>query len=188
MNASLLARFGLYLLFGIISSVFMVPAVAEEWKNGDIAIYYAPQNDLEAGDVALIGQARETIDLAAYELTSKPIINALAQAAERGVKIRIYLDRSKMRGFQNVPNHNWLGLAPLRQPGVEIKVKRRGALMHLNTYAVDGRILRTGSSSFEPSDMKRYDSDMVIVNSESQAQDFTRHFDELWIRSGNSRY
>ncbi len=164
------------------------PAFAEDWNRGDVAIYYAPQHDLEAGDVALIGRARETIDIAAYDMTSKPIITALAEAAERGVRIRIYLDRSKMRGSQSVPNRNWFELAPLRKSGVEIKVKRRGALMHLNTYAIDGQILRTGSASFEPSDMKRYDSDMVIINSSSQAGEFTKHFDELWNRKGNSKF
>lgn len=41
----------------------------------------------------VIGQARESIDLAAYYLTSKSTAQALAEAAERGVSVRVVADK-----------------------------------------------------------------------------------------------
>jgi PLD-like domain len=55
-------------------------------------IHYAPAENLEHIDVALIDTARREIDLAAYVLTDWPIIEALIRATRRGVKVRIYVD------------------------------------------------------------------------------------------------
>jgi phosphatidylserine/phosphatidylglycerophosphate/cardiolipin synthase-like enzyme len=40
----------------------------------------------------LIDRAEREIDMAAYVLTDWPIMQALTRAADRGVKVRIYLD------------------------------------------------------------------------------------------------
>ena len=55
-------------------------------------IHYAPVENLEQADVALIDRAEHDIDIAAYVLTDRPVMSALLRAAGRGVKIRIYLD------------------------------------------------------------------------------------------------
>ena len=45
-------------------------------------IHYAPVENLEHADVALIDQAEHNIDLAAYVMTDWPIMRALIRAAE----------------------------------------------------------------------------------------------------------
>jgi phosphatidylserine/phosphatidylglycerophosphate/cardiolipin synthase-like enzyme len=59
-------------------------------------IHYAPAENLEHVDVALIDSARQEIDLAAYVLTDWPVIQTLPRAADRGVKVRIYLDAKRL--------------------------------------------------------------------------------------------
>jgi phosphatidylserine/phosphatidylglycerophosphate/cardiolipin synthase-like enzyme len=46
--------------------------------------------------VALIDRAEHEIDLAAYVLTDWPVMEALTRAADRGVKVRIYLDGTQL--------------------------------------------------------------------------------------------
>jgi phosphatidylserine/phosphatidylglycerophosphate/cardiolipin synthase-like enzyme len=60
------------------------------------AIHYAPAENLERIDVALIDAAMREIDFAAYVLTDWPVIEALARAADRGVKVRAYLDGTEL--------------------------------------------------------------------------------------------
>jgi phosphatidylserine/phosphatidylglycerophosphate/cardiolipin synthase-like enzyme len=55
-------------------------------------IHYAPGENLEHVDVALIDGAQHEIDMAAYVLTDWPILQALTRAVDRGVAVRIYLD------------------------------------------------------------------------------------------------
>jgi radical SAM superfamily enzyme YgiQ (UPF0313 family) len=45
--------------------------------GGPAEVHYAPNEDLESIDVALIGEAEKQIDIAAYVLTDKAVIEAL---------------------------------------------------------------------------------------------------------------
>jgi phosphatidylserine/phosphatidylglycerophosphate/cardiolipin synthase-like enzyme len=49
------------------------------------AIHYAPVENLEHVDVALIDRAEHEIDMAAYVLTDWAVMQALTRAADRGV-------------------------------------------------------------------------------------------------------
>jgi hypothetical protein len=52
-------------------------------------IHYAPGENLERVDVALIDRAEHEIDMAAYVLTDWAVMQALTRAVDRGVAIRI---------------------------------------------------------------------------------------------------
>ncbi|MFZ0207773.1 MAG: phospholipase D-like domain-containing protein, partial [Roseiarcus sp.] len=60
-----------------------------------VEIHYAPQEDLERVDVDVIDNAERSIDMAAYVLSDPFVIEALRDAADRGVTIRLYLDKSQ---------------------------------------------------------------------------------------------
>ena len=93
--------------------------------------------------VALIDRAEHEIDLAADVLTDWPVMQALTRAADRGVKIRIYLDGTQFA--EREPPKVFHDLA--ETPGVEIKTKHKAAApMHLKSYQIDGGLLRTGAS------------------------------------------
>jgi hypothetical protein len=55
-------------------------------------IHYGPGEDLEKIDVALLREAREANRHGAYVLTDRCVIDALREAAGRGVKVRIWRD------------------------------------------------------------------------------------------------
>ena len=59
-------------------------------------IPYAPGENLEHVDVALIDGAQHEIDMAAYVLTDWLVMQALTRAADRGIAIRIYLDGTQL--------------------------------------------------------------------------------------------
>jgi phosphatidylserine/phosphatidylglycerophosphate/cardiolipin synthase-like enzyme len=55
-------------------------------------MHYSPGEDLEAIDVALLREAAKQIDVAAYVPTDRSVIEALPEAAGRGVKVRVWRD------------------------------------------------------------------------------------------------
>jgi phosphatidylserine/phosphatidylglycerophosphate/cardiolipin synthase-like enzyme len=123
------------------------------------ALHYAPAENLERLDAALIDQAKHEIDMAAYVLTDWPVMLALTRAADRGVKVRIYLDGTQFS--EREPARVFRDLADT--PGVEVRTKRdNSALMHLKSYEIDGRLLRTGAANFSASGLKRQDNDLII--------------------------
>jgi phosphatidylserine/phosphatidylglycerophosphate/cardiolipin synthase-like enzyme len=94
-------------------------------------IHYAPEENLEHVDVALIDRVQHEIDMAAYVLTDWPILQALTRAADRGVKVRIYLDGTQLAEREPAKVFNDLA----ETPGVEIRIKRKNSdLMHLKSY------------------------------------------------------
>jgi len=140
-------------------------------------IHYAPSENLEHIDVELIDGAQHEIDMAAYVLTDVAVIHALIRAAERGVAIRIvlYVPQIPAGGYV-------LGqLESLRDTaGISIRYRETGPLMHLKNYAIDGRILRTGSANFSASGLKHQDNDLIVIESADAVAGFRAQFERVW--------
>jgi len=146
------------------------------------AIHYAPLENLEHIDVTLIDRAERHIDFAAYVLTDWPVMSALVRAARRGVKVRIYMGGKRFGGKQLTPLFREL----ISTPEIEIRVKRAGTpLMHLKSYQIDSRWLRTGAANFSASGLKRQDNDLLVIDSRAAAVAFERRFDVIF-RQGES--
>ena len=63
-------------------------------KAAEPEIHYAPVENLEHIDLALIRSATKSVDMAAFTLTDWPLIAVLKEARGRGVTVRILLDPS----------------------------------------------------------------------------------------------
>lgn len=168
-----------------------------------VEVHYSPAENLEHIDVTLINQARSTIDIAAYSLADYAVADALVQAANRGVKIRIYRDltqfqgedardrkasRSRRNSDDDNDDSDATGSALQRlsaSRNIEIRIKHSKTLMHLKSYAVDGQILRTGSANFSPTGEKRQDNDLILFHDAAAAQHFEQNFNAIWSRPDN---
>ena len=146
-------------------------------------VHYSPSENLEALDAREIARAELSIDMAAYVLTDRPIIEALAEAADRGVVVRLYLDKSQFA--EHLPERGGPMEALLAHPNVSARIKDEGALMHLKAYAVDGRVLRTGSGNFTHPGLARQDNDLFLTSDPLAVDDFEANFERLWSRAGN---
>jgi phosphatidylserine/phosphatidylglycerophosphate/cardiolipin synthase-like enzyme len=146
-------------------------------------IHYAPRENLESLDAREIGRAELSIDMAAYVLSDPRIIEALTDAAERGVLIRLYLDKSQFA--EHGPTRGGLIEALLAHPNVVARVKGEGVLMHLKAYAVDGAVLRTGSGNFSRSGLASQDNDAVFITDSAVVDAFEGNFERIWARAQN---
>jgi phosphatidylserine/phosphatidylglycerophosphate/cardiolipin synthase-like enzyme len=130
-------------------------------------IHYAPVENLEQADVALFDRAEHDIDIAAYVLTDWPVMRALIRAAGRGVRVRIYMDGRRIGEREPTPLFREL----LANPAIETRFKRPGSpLMHLKSYQIDGRWLRTGAANFSASGLKRQDNDLLVIDSQAASR------------------
>jgi len=146
-------------------------------------IHYAPRENLESVDAQEIGRAELSIDMAAYVLSDPRIIEALTVAAERGVLIRLYLDKSQFA--EHGPTRGGLVGALLAHPNVVARVKGEGVLMHLKAYAVDGAVLRTGSGNFSRSGLAAQDNDAIFLTDPMIVDAFEGNFERIWARAQN---
>ncbi len=134
-------------------------------------------------DARIIGGAELSIDMAAYVLSDTRIIEALTAAAERDVAVRLYFDKSQFA------QHGLKVDAPIEaliaHPNVAARVKGEGVLMHLKAYAVDGKVLRTGSGNFSRPGLSEQDNDLVLISDPTAIDAFERTFEEIWSRAQN---
>lgn len=156
--------------------------LAEEPTFAGVRVLYGPGDGFSAVDARLIGEARHTIDMAAYVLTDRALTTALGRAAMRGVKVRVYLDGDEMgRGAHAIEE-----IADA--PNVDVRLKGRSRdLMHLKSYQVDGRVLRSGSANFTISGEVYQDNDLIVIESPQAAARFRETFERLWSRPDNQR-
>ncbi len=147
-----------------------------------VRLFYGPGEGFGAIDDRLIGGARRSIDLAGFVLTDRGVIAALARAAARGVKVRVYLD-----GEAGEPVGP--ALASLANaPNVELRRKAASRdYMHLKSFQIDGRLVRTGSANFSFSAGSYQDNDLIVLESPQAAGRFLDTFERLWARPDNQR-
>jgi phosphatidylserine/phosphatidylglycerophosphate/cardiolipin synthase-like enzyme len=172
----------LNLLRTSIAPVLFLASLAPGRADPAPAIHYAPVENLEHVDVALIDRAEHEIDMAAYVLTDWPVMQALTRAADRGVHIRIYLDGTQFAEREPAKVFNDLA----ETPGVEIRTKHKSSdPMHLKSYQIDGKLLLTGAANFSASGLKRQDNDLIVIESPDAAAAFERAFEGRYY-SGDS--
>ena len=132
-------------------------------------MHYAPVENLEHIDLALIRSATKSLDMAMYTLTDWAIIAALKDAQARGVAVRIALDPSVRQAYDKLAD-----MADV------VRVKKRGPLMHLKAYAIDSALLRAGSANLSPSGLKQQDNDLIILRDPVAAAKFEARFAEIY--------
>ena len=161
--------------FVVLAAALLIGAAAP----AKVEVHYAPSEDLEKIDVDLIDNAEHSIDMAAYVLSDPAIIEALSNAADRGVTIRLYLDKAQFarEGAEIEPL--------LAFPDVTARVKGGGPLMHLKAYAVDRVRLRTGSGNFSRSGLSAQDNDLVVVDDAEAVRRFETDFDIIFARAAD---
>ena len=152
-----------------------------------VAVHFSPEEDLEAVDVGLIRSAAagEAIDVALYVATDFRVVGALADAAGRGCRVRLYLDaeqaaKANWRSNLGHPMHHLLAR------GGEVRLKAAGTpLMHLKGYTVGATLLRTGSANASFDGLKNQDNDVVVIREAVAISAYQRKFEALWTRPDN---
>jgi phosphatidylserine/phosphatidylglycerophosphate/cardiolipin synthase-like enzyme len=152
--------------------------------------HFSPAENLEQLDAAHLGQARASIDIAMYAFTDEFLAERLRALAARGVKIRLYRDRSqyeeeerKAEAHNNPsPTGSLRGVANIE---VRIKADRGRNIMHLKAYLVDGAMLRDGSANWSPSGLKGQDNNAHFTNDPAQVRAFEQDFEAMWQRADN---
>ena len=119
-----------------------------------------------------------------YSFTDRELAEELAALAGRGVHVRVYRDREQFAQEIQSGAITTTGL-PLAA-GIEVRIKGARDLMHLKSYTIDGRLLRTGSANWSPTGLKRQDKDLLYESSPDAVARFERKFEEMWSRTSNT--
>lgn len=119
-----------------------------------------------------------------YSFTDRHLAEQLASLARKGFRIPVYRDREQFTRERSVGNRH-----DDRHPacsGCRGSGQRREGSHALKSYAIDGRLLRTGSANWSPTGLKRQDNDVVYESSPEAVERFERKFEEMWVKPSNT--
>lgn len=142
--------------------------------KADVEVHFSPSKDCENGLVKRIGEAEEYIDAAVYSINNKSIVNALKQARDRDIQIRILTDRLQAAGQSS-------SVRELRDYGLDIRVHSKNKIEH-NKFAIfDGKKASTGSYNWtNPASDKNSENCVFFSEDDKVVGEFQNRFNYLW--------
>ncbi len=129
--------------------------------TGTVEVLFTPWDDAEGAIVRALGDARKSIHMQAYLLTSRSIAKALQSAQSRGVAVEILADREMLERSDK-------SLLPLlREGGIPVWLETRYAAAHNKVILIDAAqanaVVITGSYNFTWSAQARNAENLLIL-------------------------
>lgn len=103
-----------------------------------------------------INSAQNTICMATYSFTSKPVATALLKAKSRGVDIRIVSDEKSNSGKYTATRF-------LANQGLNVRLNGKYAIMHNKFIVIDHKTVETGSFNYSESAFKRNAENVLVI-------------------------
>lgn len=119
--------------------------------------------------VAELDQAKITIQMQAYSLTSKPIADALIRAKKRGVHVIVLADKSQKR-------ERYTQIKLLKRAGIAVYIDYRPAIAHNKIIIIDGVTVIGGSYNFSKSAESRNAENVTIIKNKDFAALYDANF------------
>lgn len=140
---------------------------------GDPAVlpYFSPKGNCSAAIVAELRKAHQEVLVQAYSFTSKEIAQGLIDAAHRGVRVCVLLDKSN-------ESESYTELGDLTSHGVDVRIDACHAIAHNKIMVIDGRTVLTGSFNFtNQAEKENAENLLVMRNHRDLAMTYRANFE-----------
>ena len=150
----------------------------------DVSLFFSPQGwSMYHGVIPIIEAAKETIDVSIFFLTHNNATEALLNAHNRGVEVRVIIDAT---GAGNEYSKHQV----LRDHGIEVKVENWGGKMHMKSAIIDKKNIIVGSMNWTNAGSgegvtKNDENTLIIKNDIENSKYLTNHFNEMWTSIPN---
>lgn len=137
-------------------------------KNGNInmtlislllswQVFFSPGGNAQHGIIRSIDSARKQILVQAYSFTDKPIARALVKAKERGLDVRIILDKGQIKASGSKYQY-------VAERGVPVKFDKKVKIQHNKVMIIDSVRVITGSYNFTKAAHKGNAENLLIID------------------------
>ncbi len=137
--------------------------------NSEIGTCFTPPSGCGAVIANQISKAQESIYVQAYGFTSGEIAKALINAHNRGVKVRVLLDKSNIGA-------KYSKMSDLREAGIEVDIDSVSGIAHNKIIIIDKQKVITGSFNFTTSADIRNTENVIIVNNSEIAKKYIQNW------------
>jgi phosphatidylserine/phosphatidylglycerophosphate/cardiolipin synthase-like enzyme len=127
--------------------------------------------------VALVNRSQRTLDVAIYEFNLRNVAEAIARAADRGVRVRMVTDSDTLAD-RDVATQGALDI--VRRAGISIVADGRRGLMHHKFMVVDGEWVETGSANYTDREAYRNNNNAIVIQSRALAENYIAEFEKMF--------
>ena len=143
-------------------------------NDSSISVYFSPQDKvLTKAIIPIIKEAKEKIYVSMFYLTNYWITNALIEANNRGVEIKIIVDST----LQKEPKSQ---IDELEQAGISIKIENWRGKMHQKSMVVDSCTTVIASTNWTGASEYSNDENMLVIKNKAVANTQEKEFLRLW--------
>ncbi|MBW2254253.1 MAG: lamin tail domain-containing protein [Deltaproteobacteria bacterium] len=125
--------------------------------------------------IDLIDQSNATLDMAVMGFNRQEVIDAVIEAWDRGVKVRMVGDAGHLYNS---------GYHQLDARQIPMVTGNRPHIMHDKFFLIDGRFLYCGTANITDTDLRHNSNNFVVIDSPAVVADFGAEFEQMW----NGRY
>ncbi len=135
----------------------------------NVELCFTPASQCTGVVVKTILEARESIYVQAYGLTSSPIAKALIAARNRGVAVKVLLDRSNINSKNSRMNE-------LIEAGIDVKIDRVPGIAHNKVMIIDESYVVTGSFNFTNAADLRNVENLLVIKDQKLAKAYLKNW------------
>jgi len=107
--------------------------------------------------IKTIGAAKQSIRIAAYSFTSRPIAKALIEAHQAGIDVKVVVDRSQIE----ISSHSVVPILALAN--IPVRVDTEHALQHDKYMIIDAKTVETGSFNYTAAAEQRNSENVLVL-------------------------
>lgn len=157
----------------LILSMIAINSYASHTINNTASfdVGFSPRGDSLQLVLQGINSAKKTIHVAAYSFTSKPIAEALLNAAHRGVDVRVVADQKSNSGKYSATTY-------LANHNVLVRLDGKYPIFHHKFMVIDGNTLETGSFNYSAAAANKNAENVLIL---WNAPEIATTYDKQWL-------
>lgn len=142
----------------------------------DVEVGFSPEGSARQLVLQTINQAHVSIRMIAYAFQAPDIARALVAARDRGVDVRIVVDKKRNRA-----KASRLMMQYMVQHGVPLRVDGHYHIQHDKTIIADGATVETGSFNYAPSAETMNSENVVVIRNRPEiARKYIAHWRSRW--------
>lgn len=160
---------GIYVISPQLGSSFATPAPPTSFQHEQVQVCFTPTMQCLPLIEKSSRDAKKSIYVQAYSLTSKAIANALIVAQQRGVKVVVIADRGQL-------NAKYSQIYPLKDAGISVWIDGVQGLQHNKVIIIDESTLICGSYNFSNAAENRNAENLLLISDSKLAQQYLKNW------------
>ncbi len=131
-------------------------------------------NGIETQIVNAINNVQRTLDIVAYEWNLPDVTQAVINAKNRGVTVRVVTDDDGMAEDDSL-------MPQIAKAGIPVVPDNRAPIMHDKFMIMDSTTVWTGSYNYTVNDTYRNNNNLIMLRSQKAVADYQAEFNEMFV-------